>query len=115
MTYMLMQMIAIPQEQNATTDGLRSKDITTVNMVDLTAIGTSAPTVENMVAITNHGWYHTLADAGLGRSGTNVDSALTNGIARYKVLSSFAAIKILYLPVILMLLIMVLLLAVVPG
>ncbi|EKU53483.1 PilC beta-propeller domain protein [Acinetobacter sp. WC-323] len=78
---------------NATTDGLRSKDITTVNMVDLTAIGTSAPTVENMVAITNHGWYHTLADAGLGRSGTNVDSALTNGIARYKVLSSFAAIK----------------------
>lgn len=78
---------------NATTDGLRSKDITTVNMVDLTAIGTSAPTVENMVAITNHGWYHTLANAGLGRSGTNVDSALTNGIVRYKVLSSFAAIK----------------------
>lgn len=76
-----------------TSDGLQTKNITLTNMIDITATtGTAAATVTNMVAATNQGWYHTLSDTGLGRTGTdNVES--TQSVARYKVLGGFAAIK----------------------
>ncbi|WP_180124463.1 PilC/PilY family type IV pilus protein [Acinetobacter sp. YH12097] len=77
---------------NPTTDGLSSKNITLTNMIDITATTGTMPTVADMVSAGNHGWYHTLTGTALGRTGTdNIES--TQSIARYKVLSSFAAIK----------------------
>lgn len=72
-----------------TSDGLKTKDITITDMINITA---TTPTVANMVAATNQGWYHTLTGIGLGRTGTDEVEAIKSE-ARYKVLSSFAAIK----------------------
>lgn len=77
--------------ENATRDGLLTKDISITNMISLAGTGTNAPTIANMIASSSHGWYHSLTGA-LGRTGTdNVETS--QSIARYKILSGFGAIK----------------------
>lgn len=73
------------------TNGLKTGTASTTNMIDLAV--TSAVTMANMNSNAYKGWYNTLSGATFGRTGNNIDSSLSGGIARYKVLSSLAAVK----------------------
>ena len=66
---------------------------TTTNMQDIAANLTSVQMLENMKLATIKGWFNTLSSVALGKSGIDINSSLSTGVARYKVLSNFYAIK----------------------
>lgn len=78
---------------NSTTAGLFTGTATTATIQDIAANLTSVQMLANMNLITTKGWFNTLSGTTLGRGGSNIDASLATGVARYKVLSSFSAIK----------------------
>lgn len=85
-------LYSITDDTNLTT-GLFTGTATTATMQDIAANLTSVKMLENMNLITTKGWFNTLSANTLGRSGNDIDSNLATGVARYKVLSKFSAIK----------------------
>ena len=84
-------------DADTTSKGLLTGTAEVSNMLDLavtTAATTGAATLANMQLAETKGWFNTLAGSTLGTTATsNLDPALTGGIARFKVLSKFTAIK----------------------
>lgn len=74
---------------------LSTRSISISNMLDLSiSSGENAASLENMTLASTHGWFNTLIGDSFGRTGqSNIDGTLASGIARYKILSNFSAIK----------------------
>lgn len=85
-------LYSITDDNNITT-GLFTGTATTTTMQDIAANLTPVQMLANMKLATTKGWFNTLSGSTFGRSGTNIDSNLSTGISRYKVLSKFSAIK----------------------
>lgn len=77
----------------AETDGLLTGTANITNMLDIAiTTGDNAASLVNMRNATTKGWFNTLSGSTLGNT-TNLDPNVKDGVARYKVLSSFAAIS----------------------